>query len=176
MFWLYLLIPEFGDLLIWRYAQFLTPLGGFRQITGMLHCYFLKELKTLIFSKCVPNFFFGNCLKRVLFIFKVSSSTGLPCLKSSMFVFVLIIRISKTTCFVNVILMVELEGKLPKVGDLILPIIPLILVACTRFSARTFRKPWSTESLASLIFFTKTYIFLSYLLNSKRHYLSLFCT
>ena len=61
----------------------------------------------------VPNFLFSDVCLSLLFNFKIRPLLGLSCLISSMVVIILIISIIKTTCLGNIILMVELEGKLP---------------------------------------------------------------
>ena len=67
---------------------------------------------------------------------------------SSMFIIILIIRIIKTTCFDNTILMAELEEK---------AITSPILVTTMIYLARTFRKVRSTSTLKS--FYSLSYIF-----------------
>ena len=62
---------------------------------------------------CVPNFLFSNVYLNLLFNFKVGPSLERSCLMSSMFIIILIIRIIKTTCFNNTILMAKFDGKLP---------------------------------------------------------------
>ena len=52
---------------------------------------------------CVPNFLFSDFYLILLFNFKIGRSLGLSCLRSSMFIIKLIIRIIKTTCFYNTI-------------------------------------------------------------------------
>ena len=53
-------------------------------------------------------------LSLFLFKFKIGPSLNLFCLMSSMFIIMqIIIRVIKTTCFENTILMAEHEGKLP---------------------------------------------------------------
>ena len=61
----------------------------------------------------VPNFLFSDVYLNLLFNFKVGPSLDLSCLMSSVFIITLIIRIIKTTCFNNTILMGKVEGKLP---------------------------------------------------------------
>ena len=61
----------------------------------------------------MPNFLFGDVYLNLLFDVKLGPSLDLSCLMSSMFIIILIIRIIKTTCFNDTILMAELEGKLP---------------------------------------------------------------
>ena len=61
----------------------------------------------------LKNLLFSDCYLSLLFNFRMGLSLGLTYLISSMFVIILIIRIIKTTCFDNTILMAELEGKVP---------------------------------------------------------------
>ena len=96
---------------------------------------------------CVPNFLFIDVYLNLLFNFKVGPSLDLSCLMSSMFIIILIIRIIKTTCFNNTILIAELEGKPLNVGVLFLPLTSPVPVTLTRFLTRTFRKVWSTFAL-----------------------------
>ena len=67
----------------------------------------------MFFLKCVPTFFFENCLKRVLFCLKVRLSLDLLCLESTMLVFVTNYS-SNLNVFCYRILMAELEEELPK--------------------------------------------------------------
>ena len=95
-----------------------TSSGGFPLITlllGMLRCLFFQDLKNIDSLTHVSNFFFKEFyLSYLLFKFKIGPSLSLSCLMSPMFIIMrIIIRIIKTTCFDNTILMVELEGKLP---------------------------------------------------------------
>ena len=60
------------------------------------------------------NIFFSDFCLSLLFNFKIGLSLGLSCLMSSMFTIISIIRIIKTTCFDNTILMGELGGKVPE--------------------------------------------------------------
>ena len=60
----------------------------------------------------MPNFLFSDVYLNLLFNFKVGPSLDLSCLMSSMFIYILIIRIIKAMCFNNTILIVEHEGKL----------------------------------------------------------------
>ena len=83
---------ELGDLQLLESTQFFTPDKGFSLIT---------------------NFLFSDGYLNFLFNFKVSPLLYLSCLILSMFIIILIIRIIKTTCFNNTILMVELEEKFP---------------------------------------------------------------
>ena len=62
---------------------------------------------------CLPYFSFSDVYLNVLFNFKVGPSLDLFCLMSSIFIIILIIRIVKTTGFNKIILMAELERKLP---------------------------------------------------------------
>ena len=73
--------------------------------------YFFKTLKGIESLTCVPNFLLSDVCLNLLFNFKVGPSLDLSCLMSSMFIFILIIRIIKATCFNNTILIVEHEGK-----------------------------------------------------------------
>ena len=98
-------------------AQFFTPYRGFLLITllvGMLYCLFFQGLKDLDSLTCEANFLFSGIYLSPLFNFKIGPSLDLSFLMSSMFIIILIIRIIKTTCFDNTILMAELEGKLPQ--------------------------------------------------------------
>ena len=90
----------------------------------------------------MPNSLFSDFYLSLLFNFKIELSLGLSCLMSSVFIIILIrvnvlavpiyfklfhyftlpkislkllliIRIIKTTCFDNTILIAELEGKVP---------------------------------------------------------------
>ena len=62
----------------------------------------------------VPTSLFSDFYVSLLFSFKVGPMLGLSCLMSSMFItIILIIRISKATCFDNAILIAEVEGKVP---------------------------------------------------------------
>ena len=101
-----------------RSIQFFTPHGGFPLITlllGMLHCLLFKTLKAMDSLTRVPNFLFREFYLSLLFKFKTGPWLSLSCLMSCMFIIMrIIICITKTTCFDNTILMVELEGKLPK--------------------------------------------------------------
>ena len=96
-------------------AQFLTFYRGFPLITLLLECYnvyFFKALKAIDSLTCVPNFLFRDVNLSLLFNFKIGSLLGLSYLMYSMFIIILIIRIIKTTCFGNTILMAVLKGKL----------------------------------------------------------------
>ena len=63
---------------------------------------------------CVSNFLINDVYLNLLFNFKVVPLLDLSCLMSSMFIIILIIRIIKTTCFNNTILMTKLEEKFPE--------------------------------------------------------------
>ena len=65
------------------------------------------------FLTCVLSFLFIDVYSNFLCKFKFGPLLDLSCLMSSMFIIILIIRIIKTTCFNNTILMAKLEGKLP---------------------------------------------------------------
>ena len=58
----------------------------------------------------MPNFLFSEVYLNLLFNFKVFPSLDLSCLMASVFIIILIIRITKTTCFNNTILMAEIDG------------------------------------------------------------------
>ena len=74
--------------------------------------YFFKTRKGIQSLTCVPNVLISDAYLNFLFNFKVGPSLDLFCLMSSMFIFILIIRIIKTTCFNNTNLLVEHDGKL----------------------------------------------------------------
>ena len=59
----------------------------------------------------MPNFLFSDFYLSLLFNFKIGPSLGLSCLILSVFIIILAIRIIKTTCFDNAILIAELEKK-----------------------------------------------------------------
>ena len=76
--------------------------------------YFFKTLKAIDSLTRVTNFLFREFCLRLLFKFKIGPSLNLSCLMSSMFIIIrIIIRIIKTTCFKNTVLMAELEGMFP---------------------------------------------------------------
>ena len=60
----------------------------------------------------VSNFLFSEVYLSLLLNFKIGPSLGLSFLMSFVFIIILIIRIIKTTCFNNAILMAELKEKL----------------------------------------------------------------
>ena len=89
---------------------------GFLLITlllDMLYCLLFKASQVIDSLTCVPNFLISDFYLNLLFNFKFGLSLDLSCLMSSIFIIILIIRVIKTTCSNNTILMVELEGKLP---------------------------------------------------------------
>ena len=62
----------------------------------------------------MPNSLFSDFYLSLMFSLKIGPSLGLSCLMSSMFVIIIIIiRITKTTCFDNNILIAELKGNVP---------------------------------------------------------------
>ena len=73
----------------------------------------MKDSKTIDSLTCGPIFLFSDFYLNLLFNFKVGPLLDLACLMSSVFIITLIIRIMKTTCFNNTILMAKVEGKLP---------------------------------------------------------------
>ena len=97
-----------------KYSIF-HPLQGFsdNNFTSRNTILFSKAWKVIDSLTCVPDFLFSNVSLNLLFNFKVGLPLDLSCLMSSTFIIILIIRIIKTTCFNNTILMAELEGKLP---------------------------------------------------------------
>ena len=68
--------------------------------------------KTIDSLSFVPSLLFSDIYLSLLLNFKIWSLLALSCLMSSIFIIILIIRIIKTTCFNNTILMAELKGKL----------------------------------------------------------------
>ena len=134
----------------------------------MYTVYFFKTWKAIDSLARVPNLFFSDVYLNLLFSFKVGPSLDLSCLKLSAFIISLIICMIKTTCFNNTILMAELEGKIPKVGDLFLPLTSPVLITFTRFLACTFIKVWSTFALKR--FYRRSYIFeiITHLLMDKQ--------
>ena len=93
------------------------PWQSFLLITLLLwmpYCLLFQGLKGHRFLKCVPNFLFTDVYLNLLFNFK-SWFLVRSFLSNVVHVYyyTLIIRIIKTTCFNNTILMAELEGKLP---------------------------------------------------------------
>ena len=57
------------------------------------------------------NFMFSDFYLSLSFNFKFGLSLGFSCLMSPVFIVILIIRIIKTTCFDNTILIAKLEGN-----------------------------------------------------------------
>ena len=107
---------ELGDLELFGSTQFSTHYRGFLLTTlllEMLHCLFFKSSETIDSLKCQPNFLFSDFYESLLFNFRMEPSLGFPCLILFMFIVISIIRIIKTTCFDNTILIARLERKLP---------------------------------------------------------------
>ena len=89
---------------------------GFRLITillGMLYCLFFQDLKAIESLAFLPSFLFRDVYLNLLLNFKVGPSLDLSWLMPSMFIITLIIRLIKAMCCNNIVLMAELEGKLP---------------------------------------------------------------
>ena len=59
----------------------------------------------------MQNFLFSDFYLSLLFNFTIGLSLGFFCLLPSMLIIILIICITKTACFDNIILMEKLEGK-----------------------------------------------------------------
>ena len=99
-----------------RYSIF-EPLQGFSANNftsrNVIMFIFSKAWKTIDSLTCVPKFLLSDVYLYLLFNFKIGPLLGFSFLLLSMFIIILIIRIIKTTCFDNTILMAELEGKLP---------------------------------------------------------------
>ena len=100
-----------------RSTQFFAPHGGFSLITSllvMLHYLLFQDLKGHRFLDACDQFLVREFYLSVLFKLKIGPSLSHSCPMVSMFIIMqIIIRIIKTTCFENTILMAELEGKLP---------------------------------------------------------------
>ena len=80
----------------------------------MLYCLFFQDLKAIESLTFLPSFLFSDVYLNLLLNFKVGPSLDLSCLMPSMFIIILIIRLIKATCCNNIVLMAELEGKLPQ--------------------------------------------------------------
>ena len=137
-------------------TQFFTPHGRFPLIAlllGMLHCLFFQDLKDHRFlDRCVK--FYSS----ILFKFKFGLLLRLSCLMLSIFIIIrTIIRIIKTTCFENIILIGQLERSSLKVDGLFLPITFPVLVTFTGSLTHTFRNVCSTSTLKH--FWHSSYIF-----------------
>ena len=109
-------IFKLGDLQLLGSTQFFTSYRDFPLITlllATLYCLFFKAWKAIESLTWMPDFLFSAIYFSLLFNFKIGSSLVLSCLMSSMFIIILIFFIFKTTCFNNIILMANLEGKFP---------------------------------------------------------------
>ena len=107
---------ESVDLQLLENTQFFIPDRGFLLISlilGMFHCLFFQGLKNHRFLQVCANFLFSGVYLNLLFNVRVGPSLDFSCLMSNIFVITLIIRITKTTCFNNTILMAEHAGKRP---------------------------------------------------------------
>ena len=97
-------------------TQFFTHDRGFLPITFTSRnaiLFFFNACKAIDSLSCVPNFLLSHFYLNLLFNFKVGPLSDLSCLMSSMFIVPLVIRIIKTKCFNNTILIAEFEGKTP---------------------------------------------------------------
>ena len=79
----------------------------------MLYCLFFQDLKAIESLAFLPSFLFRDVYLNLLLNFKVGPSLDLSWLMPSMFIITLIIRLIKAMCCNNIVLMAELEGKLP---------------------------------------------------------------
>ena len=117
IYWICSHIFELGDLQLLESTQFFTPVKRFsaNNFTSRYAILFVfsKAWKAIDSFTCVPNFLFSDIYLNLFFFnFKVGPLLDLSSLMYSMFIIIIIIRIIKTTCFNNTILMAELEGKL----------------------------------------------------------------